>query len=611
MTARSRSQQLNPMLGIYFGIFVASLLASILLVLILEQLGVAEDRLRALFALGTIGLYAAVGIAGYTNESAGFLLAHRRVPAFFAGLALALGAIGGTGLMAFSGALFLVGFDALCLPLGIMAGFVAMAILLAPFLRKFGAPTVPGYIGLRFGNPLLRLVAASLAAVPLILLIIAEFKVALIAAGWLLPGSDGLIAFGLAVALIAMLTPGGARSLSWSSAAQGVATLLAVLIPATIIAVIATNLPLGQLSHGPVLRLLGRTELAQGLPASIATALTFELPHQAMQPISGRFATPFGNVGSVAFVLAMLCVMAGIAGSPGHLGRTSVTPSVYETRKSIGWAVFVTGVVIMTISANAVFFRDILMNQIAGVSASNLPLGLRALIAHGIAVVDPSAGKLTATSVAFQRDGTVLGLPILLGFPNALVLLVSAGVLSAAFAGAAASINQLGLIIGEDVVIGLPGEPPAASVRMQAARIAMAVMTMLAAWCAAIASRDPLDLMLWSLALSGATFFPVLVLSIWWKRINAWGAFAGMSSGFGVTLVCLIAGVFDLTRFPEELSAAFGIPIAFGAAIGVSLFTPAPGRHILEMVRDLRVPGGETLHDRELRLQRQKRAQNA
>ena len=83
-----------------------------------------------------------------------------------------------------------------------------------------------------------------------------------------------------------------------------------------------------------------------------------------------------------------------------------------------------------------------------------------------------------------------------------------------------------------------------------------------------------------------------------------------MATGFGVALIGLVAGVFDLTRFPEELASVFGIPFGLAAAVATSLLTPAPVRHMLETVRDVRVPGGETLYDRELRLQRQKRAQS-
>lgn len=610
MSARPRPQHANPLLGIYFGIFLASFLAIALLLLIFEQLGMAEERIRTLLTIGSIGFYTAIGAAVFTTEPAQFFLAHRRIPPVFAGLALAVTAIGGTGLVAFSGALFLAGFDALCIPIGILAGLVAMVILIAPYIRKFGAPSVPGYLGMRFDSLTVRLTAASLAAAPLILLIVAELKVALLALSWLVDWSDSVAITSLLLALIVMLVPGGARSLSWSSAAQAIAALLAILIPATIIAVMMSNLPIGQLSHGAVLRQLSRTELQQGLPASIAAAMSFELPKQALQPIVGVYAKPFSSVGSLSFVLVTLCIMAGIAASPGHLGRCAVTTSVYETRKSLGWSVLVAGILIMTLSANAVFFREILMNQLAGAVAGNLPPGIKMLFEHGLAGLDPAATKLAATSFTFKRDGVVIALPMLMGFPVVLVLLVAAGVLAAALSAVAASLTQLAIIVGEDVVIGLPGEAPSASSRMLAARVAIPVVAGIGGFGAMITTRDPMDLMLWSLSLSGSALFPVLLLSIWWKRINSWGALAGMAAGFAVALTGLVAGALGVTRFPEELAAVFGIPAGFAAAICVSLLTPAPGRHVLEMVRDLRVPGGETLHDRELRLQRQKRAQN-
>ena len=610
MTARLRPHLSHPLLGLYFGIFVASLAAVVLLLLIFEQLGVAEGRLRFALTAGSIALYAGVGAAAFTRDPGRYVLASRRIPSLLAGLALAITAIGGTGLVAVSGALFLAGFDALCVPMGVIAGLVAMAVLIAPYFRKMGAPSVPGFLGMRFDSQVVRLAAASVAAPPLLLLIVAEIKIALLAVSWLVDWPEGLTTVLLGLTLAITLVPGGVRSLAWSSAAQSMAALLAVLIPATIIAVMLTNLPLGQMSHGPVMRSLGRMELAQNLPASIATPLTFELPRQAPQPIAGRYATPFGSVGASAFVLALLSIMAGIAASPAHLGRSAVTPSVFETRKSIGWSVLIAGVVIMTLSANAVFFRDVLMNQLAGAAFDSLPAGLRALVDAGFATVDPTATKLTATSIAFRRDGTLLALPILMGFPLALVLVVAAGVLAAALAAAAASLTQLAVIIGEDVVIGLPGETPAPSQRMLAARLATVVLAGLGSWCASVATRDPMDLVLWSLVLSGSTFFPVLLLSIWWKRINVWGALAGMVTGFGVALVGLVLGVFDLTQFPEELASVFGIPFGLVAAVVASLLTPAPVRHVLETVRDVRIPGGETLHDRELRLQRQKRAQS-
>jgi cation/acetate symporter len=128
---------------------------------------------------------------------------------------------------------------------------------------------------------------------------------------------------------------------------------------------------------------------------------------------------------------------------------------------------------------------------------------------------------------------------------------------------------------------------------------------------AMLAPADPLMLLLWALALSAGTAFPLLVLSIWWKRLNGWGALAGLAAGFGVTVLAILAGEAAVSPVNSALAGVLGAPAAFLAAILVSRITPAPERHVLEMTRDLRMPGGETLFDREMRLLRLKQRQRA
>ncbi len=607
MSTRASTQALNPLIGIYFGIFVASLTGIVVLLLIFEQLGVVEARLRQILLFGSLALYAAIGIAGLTTAPAEYLLAGRRVPPFFTGLALTATALGGTGLAAFTGAIFLIGLDALCVPMGVIAGLVATALLIAPFFRKFGAATVPGYLAMRFQSPVVRAAAAVAAAAPLILVLLAEIKIGVLAAGWLLAAPDTVLVLLVAGSLLLIAIPGGSRSLAWSGAAQSITALLAILTPAMIIAVMVTNLPLGQLSHGPVLRAVGRSEIAQGFPLTVAQAWLFDYPGVEPRPIDGRFATPFGSIGAAAYVLTALTVMAGIAVFPSLLGRVASATGVYDTRKSIGWGVFLTGVIIMTMSSIAVFYRDVLMHQIAGASPVATPAGFRTLLDLGLATVDPNATRLTASNVSFRRDGVLLGLPILMGLPASLVFLLAAGVLAAALAAAGAALVQLAAILAEDVIAGPPTEPRAPRTRLLAARSSVAVVAILAGLAASVSRRDPLDLVLWALALSAGGLFPVMVLSIWWKRLSAFGASAGLMAGFAATAITLVLAVAGILPIPAELSAIVGLPVGFGVCLVGTLVSPPPDRPMLEMVRDLRIPGGEPLHDREVRLARQRR----
>lgn len=589
------------MVGIYFGIFAACLAGGVVLLLILEQLGVTEVALKTSMAAISVTLFSTIGAAAYTSRAREYLTAANRVPAIYNGLSIAIVAPGGAGLAGISGALFLVGFDSLCLGLGIVAGLTVSVMLIAPFFKKFGAPTVPSYLGQRYDSTVLRLLAASIAVVPLLLVAIAEIKIAVMATQWLTPLGPGMAATAIMLVLAVTVVPGGMRSLAWSSAAQALAVLIAILLPAAIAAVMETNLPFGQLSHGPVMRALARVEATQNVPLPVAGLLTLELPPAGLQPIAGRFAAAFGSVGPVAFVVMTLCILAGVAGSPALLARAVTTPSVYETRKSIGWSVALLGILLTTFSSVAVFERDVLLTRLVDVPASALPVGIGRLVELGIVAIDAVPGKLTAASFQFDRDGMLVALPALMGMPVAVINLVAAGVLAAALAGAAASITQLGIVIGEDVING-PGAWRMSDLRRTSvSRIAIGAGAALAGIGAVMAGGDPLRLLLHAFAISGSALFPVLALSIWWKRTTAWGAMIGLLAGFVPALVGIVVADVTSLGLPGLLAPAVALPLAVAATVGVSHLTRSPDRHMLEMVRDLRIPGGETIHDREAR----------
>ena len=215
--------------------------------------------------VGPVVLYGAIGVASATRQPLDYFAAGRRVPAVFTGLALAITALGSTGLVALTGVFFVSGFDGLAITIGALAGFVAMAILLAPFLRKFGAYTIPTYLGRRFDSRMLRLVSALFLAVPLLLLIAAELRIASAVASWLSGGSQALPLMLFATFVLASLVGGGMRGLSWSNAAQAITVMLAFLVPVAMVAVIVNKLPIPQLSYGPIVRTLLKQEAALAL----------------------------------------------------------------------------------------------------------------------------------------------------------------------------------------------------------------------------------------------------------------------------------------------------------------------------------------------------------
>jgi cation/acetate symporter len=605
MSVTSRTRFVNPRLGTYFGIFASSLAGLVMLLLIFEELGTADALLRWAMLLGPIVLYAAIGLCVPTQEPLEFFAAGRRVPAGYTGLGIGVAAMGATGIVAVTGVFFLIGFDALCLMIGGLGGFVIMAVMLAPFLRKFGTFTVPSYLGRRFESKTVRLLSAALLTVPALLMLAAELRMGAYAAGWLSGQPASLMIVLLVAAFIAMVGVGGMRSLSWSGSAAAIAAVLALLVPVTIVAVMVTNFPLPQLTNGPLLRALMHSEAAQGLPIVDAPALAFGLPGEGFVHIAKRFTAPFGAIGPTAFVVATLTVMAGIASSPWLIPRVTMTPGVYETRKSLGWATVYFSLIMLTAAAVAVYMRDYLMDVVKGGAPAAIPEWMRRLVDLGFASVD-TAVPLTYTGFAIARDAVLLSLPVAAEMPSVFVYFAATGIVAAALVGAGAVASALGNVIAEDVVNGLSWEPLPRTGRVHMGRLAIVGAAVVGGLVALVAPTDPLRLLLWSLALSGSTFFPVIVLSIWWKRMNAFGAIAGMSCGFGVAVLTILAGAANILGLDGALAGILGLPAGIAGAVLASITTPAPGRSVLELVREIRVPGGEVIYDREMRLLRLK-----
>jgi cation/acetate symporter len=606
MAFTSRTRLVNPRLGTYFGIFAAAFAAIVLMAMMFEQLGTNDTLVRLLVFAGPVALYAVIGILGATREAQDYFACGRRVPAFFNGLSLAISTLGGTAFLAMTGAFFLVGFDALCLGIGWYAGLVFATLLFVPFYRKVGAFTLPTFLGRRFDSRTVRVAAAAVFAVPMLLLLAAEARFAAYAAAWLLGQSERVTAALVVACAAGIVVAGGMRSLTWSSAAQAIAALLALAVPATIVAVMMSNLPLPQMTHGVILRALARTEVLRNLPIIVAPPFAVDLPGDGIENLSKRMLQAFGSVGGIGFVLMSFVMAAGIAASPALLPRAGTTPGVYEARKSGGWGVLIAGVVVLTLPAVAIYLRSIVLDQVINAPVDRLPTWFQVLQQAGIAHIYGTAPQVSVTSVGFARDGVLFALPIAAGLPRVIVHLSLAGALAAALAALATSMTAAAAILSEDVVHGLPNEVVADSARVGTARVALLGVGFVTTWLAIAAPADPLRLFLWSVTFSAAVSFPVLLLSIWWRRANAWGALAGMAAGAGSTGFMVLLSETGAITVPSVLAGAFGLPLAVAATIAVSLMTPAPGSAALDALRDVRVPGGETLYDREMRLQRLK-----
>jgi len=257
--------------------------------------------------------------------------------------------------------------------------------------------------------------------------------------------------------------------------------------------------------------------------------------------------------------------------------------------------------------AYAAFLHSAIMQQIAGTPMAELPGWARYAADLGLMKVDtdaldPTFGEASAT---VSRDLSTILLPVAAGLPQVFAGVAAAALLAAMLAGAAAHIAMIGNILSNDLFHPFVRRPSPAAHRLMVARLGMILAAIAGAWLARAVFVDPLRWMLMAFSLLGGGFFAVLVLSIWWRRINATGAIAGVITGFGVSAayMALADAQTGSWTFVDPLAAGVvGVPLAFGAAITVSLLSPRPDELTAELAEEIRISGGETLHARLTRL---------
>ena len=423
MAFTSRTRLVNPRLGTYFGIFAAAFAAIVLMAMMLEQLGATDALVRLTVFASPIILYAAIGVMSATREPQDYFACGRRVPAFFNGLGAGYRGARRSRLPGADGIFFIIGFDALCLSIGWYAGLVFATLLFVPFFRKVGAFTVPTFLGRRFDSRTVRVVAAGVLSVPILLLLAAEARFAAYASAWLLGQSERLTAVLVVSCAAAIVIAGGMRSLTWTSAAQGIAALLALAVPATIVAVMISNLPLPQMTHGNVLRALSRVEVARNLPIIVAPNWAVELPGEGVEMLEQTHAPGVRERGRHRLHHHVVrggdrhrC-LADPAAALGHHARRLRGAQVGRLGGAGG------GLALLTLPAVAVYLRSFVLDQVVNVPPDRLPVWFQLLQQAGIARLDARAPLVGLSNVGFERDAVLFALPIAAGLPQVIVYL--------------------------------------------------------------------------------------------------------------------------------------------------------------------------------------------
>jgi cation/acetate symporter len=514
---------------------------------------------------------------------------------------LAAISVGGTGFLAYTGTVFFLGFDALAIGLGWTFGMLLAAILFVPYLRKAGSYTLPTFFGHRFRSRSLRVAASVMQLPPLALLLAAEIKLAALIASFFLP-----LTFSIAVLLIAALIAafailGGMRSLTWTGSAQFLVGAVGLAIVVTTISILLTNIPAPQLTYGEMFPALQNAEITAGITPISPGDATTPLPGTMPLPTVKPFLQSFGVLGPVDFIFLFLCLALGTAALPSLLVRSGVTGSLPEQRRSCAWGLLFVAIFVMTAPAMAVFAKLIIFRDIALAPTSALPAWLAALSEnHLLQSGDVNGdGAIGAAELLIGRDGITLALPAAAGLPYVLIVLMAASALAVALAAASSHLFTLAASVAEDLYRVLDRKQ--ALPRIVAAWAAIGASALAAAVFLVIADVDPLKAALLAFAFVAATFFPALVLAIWWPRCSKWGALAAMSTGFVVMLADAILGgtvAIGAPGLSASLASLIGAGLALIAGIGVGLYLSRPSQIEVNYREEMRDPSGETIYDR-------------
>jgi cation/acetate symporter len=605
MSATSHRRQANPLLGVYYGILTSAFVSLVIALAMFEQLGWPPMWLTEAMILVPLALYLLIAIGTRTLNVADFFVSGRRVPPVFNGLVLATVLIGGTGFFAYTGTLFFLGFDGLAIGLGWTAGLLVSGLLFVPYLRKVGAYTLPAFLGLRFRSRALRALASLMQLPPVALLLAAEIKIGALVAVLFLPISYQLAVAAVATIITFITLVGGMRSLTWSASAEFIVGAVGFAVPLIIVSVLLTNLPAPQLTYGEIFAPLQRSEIVAGVSPSVPGPLATALPAEQPKPSTKHFLQPFGAIGEMDFLTLFLCLALGTAALPSLLVRSGVTSSVAEQRRSVAWGVLFVALFAASAPALAAFVKHLMFQDVAQTQAGALPAWLNELSAYRLAVARDANGDgaIEASELFIARDGIALALPIAARLPFVCTVLVAAAGMAVALGAAASHLFTLAGSIADDVIRVID---PRNNVlpRVMVVWVAIAATALSAAVFLAFAGIDLMQAAVTAFAFAAATFFPVLLLAIWWRRCTVWGALAAMVLGFGAMSLDVAFGASFAAGHPHlTMVVAALISAALGLVGGVagSLIGPRPSAVADNYFEELRDPFGEALYDRALR----------
>jgi len=532
-----------------------------------------------------------------------YYVAGRQVPTVFNGMATAADWMSGASFVAMAGGIYFKGYGYMALLVGWTGGYVLVASLLAPYLRKFGCYTVPDFVGTRYGGNAARLSAVLVLTVASFTYVTAQINATgTIASVALDIPFEIAVYVGLASILLCSML-GGMRAVTWTQVAQYIVLIIAYLLP---VFWISNKMGAGFFPHfmladevARIAELEGQFGFVKNSAADLATV------PKGLAGITKAHSEV--NTTPWKFISLVICMMAGTASLPHVMMRYFTSPSVKSARRSVAWSLFFIFLLYSTAPMLATLSKLSLMDPTLATGIIGKPIAEVQQIdwyqnwnqAKLMYVSDFNGnGTLELNEFFMGGKAVVLATPEIAGLPYVISGLVAAGGMAAAMSTADGLVLAIANALSHDLYYKIIDPKAETAKRLIVARVLLVLIGFAGATIAAMKIQGILGSVIWAFdfAMSGL-FFP-LVLGVWWKRANKQGAVAGMLLGLASGTAYLVwvrnggAGFWGVTQLTFGI---VGSLVSLVSMVVVSLITPAPDAKTQAMVDEVRIPSGRTV----------------
>ncbi len=544
----------------------------------------------------SFAVYIGVAIWSRASSTGEFYIAGAGVPPVVNGMATAADWMSAASFISMAGLISFMGRDGSVYLMGWTGGYVLLALLLAPYLRKFGKYTVPDFVGDRYYSRTARIVAVICAIFVSFTYVAGQMRgVGIVFSRFLNVDITLGVLIGMGIVFFYAVL-GGMKGITYTQVAQYCVLIFAFLVPAIFISLLMTGNIIPQLGFGGVLADGSGEFLLDRL-----NGLSQELGFDAYT--DGRKATI-----DVFFITAAL--MVGTAGLPHVIVRFYTVPRVSAARSSAGWALFFIAILYTTAPAVAAFARTNLLNTVSNAKYTEVPGWFKNWEATGLIKFDDKNGdgniqyrgahSEVDNELTIDRDIMVLANPEIAKLPNWVVGLVAAGGLAAALSTAAGLLLVISTSIAHDLLKRELVQEISEKGELLAARISAGVAVCIAGYFGINPPGFVGQVVAFAFGLAAASFFPAIIMGIFWKRMNNIGAISGMIVGITFTAGYIIFFKFISPELNVPAHWLFGISpegigtlgmlLNFLVSVPVSLLTAPPPAEVQELVDNIRSP---------------------